>query len=158
MPSQIFKPLKQLSEESFKGLSIQALSAILEKFTNLQQDLADGKKTKRSISAKEEKTGGLKYVKTRELQKVLICHIIGVCLYLAPNQKLWLSVLCKTLKKDAAELKNYVKEVGFSMTVGKNPKTKETDLLISTLERQQHKKNASLSDGEGEKSKKPAVG
>ena len=59
-------------------------------------------------------------------------------------------MLCKTLKKDAADLKNYVKELGMSMTVGKNPKTKETDILVSVLERQA-KKGVSQSDNEGER-------
>ena len=55
----------------------------------------------------------VKFVKTKDLQKVLLCNIIGVSVHLAWNQRLRASVLAKTLKKEVGDLKNFIKEVGF---------------------------------------------
>lgn len=66
-----------------------------------------------------------KFVKTRELQKVLICNIIGVAIHLATNNRLWASVIAKTLKKEVSDLKNFIKELGFVMEVTKNEKTND---------------------------------
>lgn len=57
----------------------------------------------------------VKFVCTKELEKILLCNIIGVSVHLAFNQKLRASVLCKTLKKSVGDLKNFFKEVGLSM-------------------------------------------
>lgn len=55
----------------------------------------------------------VKFVKTQDLQKILLCNIIGVSVHLAWNQRLRASVLAKTLKKEVGDLKNFIKEVGF---------------------------------------------
>jgi hypothetical protein len=77
-----------------------------------------------------EEIGEVKFVKTGELQKSLICSIIGVAVHLAHNRRLWGSVLAKLLKKQQGDLKNFIKELGFVVEAIKNEKTNEQDLLI----------------------------
>jgi len=57
----------------------------------------------------------VKFVKTKELQKVLVCHIIGIAVHLAQNNRLKAAVLAKTLKKDVNDLKNFFKEIGLTL-------------------------------------------
>ena len=59
-----------------------------------------------------------------------MCHIIGIAVHLAFNNRLRASVLAKTLKKDIAELKNFFKEIGLVMESCTNDKTKEPDVMI----------------------------
>jgi hypothetical protein len=71
----------------------------------------------------------VKFVCTKELEKILLCNIIGVSVYLAMNQRLRASVLCKTLKKSVGDLKNYFREVGLQVEAIKNQQG-EADLSI----------------------------
>ena len=59
-----------------------------------------------------------------------MCHIIGISVHLAQNNRLKGSVMAKTLKKNIGELKNFIKEVGFSIEPYKNVKTDEPDIMI----------------------------
>uniref|UniRef100_A0A7S3FTU5 Uncharacterized protein n=1 Tax=Strombidium rassoulzadegani TaxID=1082188 RepID=A0A7S3FTU5_9SPIT len=130
LPQQIHKPIEILSEQIFKELNVDALRAILEKFTEVQE-MRDGDiGKKRMREEKPEELSDIKFVKTKELQKVLIINIIGVAVNLARNNRLWASSIAKTLKKDVGDLKNFVKELGYTMEVQKNLKSNEQDLII----------------------------
>uniref|UniRef100_A0A7S3IPU6 Uncharacterized protein n=1 Tax=Strombidium inclinatum TaxID=197538 RepID=A0A7S3IPU6_9SPIT len=136
MPSQIQKPMEVLLEKSFRGLNQQALTAILEKFTDVQDPNAedDKKQKRRRTPATPEGTEfqpEVKYVKTKEHQRMIMCHIVGVAIHLAQNNQIWGSVLARTLKKDVGDLKQYFKELNFHMEVKKNPKSASSDILVS---------------------------
>jgi hypothetical protein len=74
---------------------------ILEKFTEVQETARGepSRKPRGQQSQEDEVQSDVKFVKTKELQKILICNIIGVAVHLATNQRLWASVIAKTLKK-----------------------------------------------------------
>lgn len=87
----------------------------------------------------------VKFVKTKELQKVLVCHIIGIAVHLAQNNRLKAAVMAKTLKKDVNDLKNFFKEIGltlesFKATDGKGP----AELMIFLHERKARKNDNNL--------------
>ena len=69
-------------------------------------------------------------MKTKDLQKVLMCHIIAVSVHLSQYNRIRGSVLAKTLKKDIADLKNFIKEIGLGVEPFKNEKTGEPDLNV----------------------------
>lgn len=118
-----------LSTDFFKGLDVEAVRGILEKFTEVQEiNKADMRGGKRGESIGE--LPDVKFVKTKDLEKILLCNIIGVSVHLAWNQRLRASVLAKTLKKEVGDLKNFIKEVGFQMEPMKNEKTGEPDLMV----------------------------
>ena len=87
----------------------------------------------------------IKFVKTKELQKVLVCHIIGIAVHLAYNNRLKATVLAKTLKKDVNDLKNFFKEIGltlesFKAADGKGP----AELMIFLHERKTRKNDKDI--------------
>lgn len=129
MSTQIQKSIEVLSQDFFKGLDIEAVRGILEKFTEVQE-INRGEMRGAKRGEPEGEIPDVKFVKTKDLQKVLLCNIIGVSVHLAWNQRLRASVLAKTLKKEVGDLKNYIKEVGFLMEPIKNEKTGEPDLMI----------------------------
>ena len=133
LPNSIQKPLEILSEQNFKGLNSDALRAILERFTEIQEVLKGETRNPKGHKNSADETLKLtdfKFVKTKELQKVLMCHIIGIAVHLAKNNRLKGSVLAKTLKKNIGELKNFIKEVGLNVEAHKNEKTNEPDIMI----------------------------
>ena len=137
LPAQIQKPLGVLAEQLFVGLNIDAVRAILEKFAEVQEvnqgEANRGRPPQRKHSLAEQDPGSgpdIKFVKTKELQKVLICNIIGVAVQLASNNRLRASVLAKTLKKNVADLKNFFTEVGLTMEACEKAKTGESDIMV----------------------------
>ena len=72
----------------------------------------------------------IKFVKTKQLNKLLMCHILAVSVHLAQNRRLKGSVMAKTLKKNVGELKNFIKEAGLYLEPFKNIKTNEPDVFI----------------------------
>ena len=117
LPSTIAKPLDVLSEQVFKNLPKEAVRAILEKFAETQEQ--DGRAKRKDDEVQQ---GDIKFVKTKALQQVLICHIIALAVNLANNKELRGSVMSRMLKKGISELKNYIKEVGLSVEPFKNTK------------------------------------
>ena len=85
-------------------------------------------------------------MKTKELQKVLVCHIIGIAVHLAQNNRLRASVLAKTLKKDVSDLKNFFKEIGLTIEACRNEKTNEPDLMIFLHERKARKNDKEIGE------------
>lgn len=69
-------------------------------------------------------------MKTKERQKVLICHIIALSVQLSQFKRLKASVLARTLKKEIGDLKNFFKEIGLSMETTKNEGTGEPDIMV----------------------------
>ena len=81
----------------------------------------------------------VKFVKTKELQQVLVCHIIGIAVHLAQNNRLKATVLAKTLKKDVNDLKNFFKTTEtFKATDGK------AELMIFLHERKARKNDKEI--------------
>jgi len=72
----------------------------------------------------------MKFVKTKERQKILICHIIAISLHLSSFKRLRASIFARTLKKEIGELKNYFKEIGLTLESCKNEKTGEPDIML----------------------------
>ena len=119
-----------MSQDFFKGLDIEAVRGILEKFTEVQEINRGEIRNKRG-QTQEEEIPDVKFVKTKDLQRQLLCNIIGVSVYLSMNQRIRASVLAKTLKKEVGDLKNFFKELGLHMEPIKNEKTGEPDILVS---------------------------
>ena len=132
--NQLQKPIDVLASDFFKGLNIDALRSILEKFTEVQQ--VNRGEARRNENP--EDLPDIKFVCTKELEKILLCNIIGVSVHLAFNQRLRASVLCKTLKKSVGDLKNYFKEVGLNVEATKDNRG-EPDLQISIPKRERTK-------------------
>jgi hypothetical protein len=72
----------------------------------------------------------IKFVKTKERSKLLMCHIIGITMHLAWYNRIRASILGRALKKEIGELKNFFKEIGLTMEASKNMKTGEPDLML----------------------------
>ena len=85
----------------------------------------------------------VKFVKTKELQQVLVCHIIGIAVHLAQNKRLKATVLAKTLKKDVNDLKNFFKEVGLTTETFKATDGK-AELMIFLHERKARKNDKEI--------------
>jgi len=130
MATQIQKSVETLSQDFFKGLDIDAVRAILEKFTEVQEINRGEIRNKRGNQDQELDLPDVKFVKTKDLQKLLLCNIIGVSVYLAFNQRIRASVLARTLKKEVGDLKNFFKELGLQMEAMKNEKTGEPDIMV----------------------------
>lgn len=78
--SQLGKSIEVLAQDFFKGLNIDAMRSILEKFTEVQQV------NRGEIRGKApDDLPDVKYVCTKELEKILLCNIIGVAVHLAFN-------------------------------------------------------------------------
>ena len=60
-------------------------------------------------------------MKTKEKQRLILLHLMGVSIILSQNSRLRASTLSHMLKKDTSELKQYLKELGVRVetTVGK---------------------------------------
>ena len=69
-------------------------------------------------------------MKTKERQKVLMCHIIALSVHLSQFKRIKASVLARTLKKEIGDLKNFFKEIGLSMEAIKNEATGEPDVMV----------------------------
>ena len=80
----------------------------------------------------------VKFVKTKELQKLLVSHIVGISVHLAQNNRLKAAVLARTLKKDVNDLKNFFKEVGLTLESFKGADGK-AELMIFLHERKARK-------------------
>ena len=79
--NQLQKPIDVLASDFFKGLNIDALRSILEKFTEVQQvNRAEARRNENP-----EDLPDIKFVCTKELEKILLCNIIGVSVHLAFN-------------------------------------------------------------------------
>jgi hypothetical protein len=74
---------------------------------------------------------------------VLVCHIIGIAVHLAQNNRLKAGVLAKTLKKDVNELKNFFKEVGLTTETFKAADGK-AELMIFLHERKARKNDKEI--------------
>mgnify|MGYP003893906953 CR=1 FL=1 len=72
----------------------------------------------------------IRFVKTKDKQKVLMCHIIAISLHLSSFKRLRASIFARVLKKDIGELKNFFKEIGLTMEACKNEKTGEPDVML----------------------------
>ena len=147
MPNHICKPLDVLSDKDFKGMSIEALRLILERFGQKQEltnkDMTN-KKGQNQFEDHSAKLNDIKFVKTKDLQKVLMCNIIAVSIYLAQFNRIRGSVLARTLKKDISELKNYIKEIGLSVEPFKNDKTGDADLHVFLREGRKNKNDKEI--------------
>ena len=77
-----------------------------------------------------------KFMKGKEDVKQLILHIIGLVVYLSPNEQAKLSLLGRILKKEANELKPFCHELGLSLdpikSTHRETGKKFDDLLAST--------------------------
>ena len=127
LKSQLSKPIEVLATDFFKGLNIDALRAILEKFTEVQQVNRGELRGKKQLEAAD--LPDVKFVCTKELERSLLCSIIGVSVHLAMNQRLKASVLCRHLKKNIGDLKNFFREVGLNMEAIKDTKG-EADMML----------------------------
>lgn len=85
----------------------------------------------------------VKFVKTKELQKLLVCHIVGIAVHLAQNNRLKAAVLAKTLKKDVNDLKNFFKEIGLTLESFKAADGK-AELMIFLHERKARKNDKEI--------------
>lgn len=86
----------------------------------------------------------IKFVKTKEKQKVIICHIIAVSMHLSTNKRLRASVFAKTLKKEIGDLKNFFKEIGLNLEPIKNEHTGEPDIMLHLYPKNKDKQDANI--------------
>lgn len=125
LPNHISRTLEDLSEKVFKGLDVEAVRAIVEKFCDLQHIPKNEFKQKQQSQPVD-----VKFVKTKDKQKTLLAHIIAAAMHLSSNKRMRASVFSKTLKKEVHELKNYFKEVGLGMEATKHEPTGEPDIML----------------------------
>lgn len=126
MTNQINRSVDTLVETVFYTIDAETLQCILDEFTQVQMNTTNRKKQ----ADDEEESQPIKFVKTKELQKSLMCSIISLGVQLARNQRLKASALSRLLKKEVSELKNYFKEIGLNVETTTDPATKKPDLAL----------------------------
>ena len=77
-------------------MNTDALRLILERFTAVQtvDRSRMGGKNKGNAAI------NIKFVKTKEKSKVLMCHIVAAAMHLSTQKRMLASILVKTLKKE----------------------------------------------------------
>lgn len=130
LPNQIVKSVEELSEKIFKGLDVEAIRAILEKFTDIQSvNMNDLRKKKGPNHSAGDKPVTIKFVKTKEKQKILLCYIIAASMHISTYKRLRAQIFARTLKMEVGDLKNYFKDIGLTMESIKN-KDGEADIML----------------------------
>ena len=147
LPTHISRSLEDLSEKVFKGLDVEAVRAILEKFTDLQH--VNKNEMGHSKHKQQSEAVDVKFVKTKDKQKTLLSFIIAAAMHLSNHKRMRASVFAKTLKKEVHELKNYFKEVGLAMEATKNESTGEPDIMLFLAgAKRDHKNQDQAADAE----------
>ena len=126
MTHQINRSVESLVETVFYTIDAETLQCILDEYTQVQMNTANRKKQ----ADDEEEVQPIKFVKTKELQKSLMCTIISLGVQLARNQRLKASAVSRLLKKEVSELKNYFKEIGLNVETTTDSATNKPDLAL----------------------------
>ena len=111
---------------------------MLEKFTSIQQEnlgeqsrFMKNKGNAMGFGDETKTDGEVKFVKTKEKQKLLLVHLIGISIMLSNQSRLRASVLSHMLKKDTSELKQYLRELGVRIeTMVAKGKDDSADLML----------------------------
>lgn len=80
--------------------------------------------------------GQLKYVKSKELSKKLICYIIAIYSFLVKeggDTAFRASSIARALKLEVQELRNFFQELGMHYDLGKEGEGEAGDIFVSTV-------------------------